>query len=50
VRLLQEIVRKLKRLDEKADDNFPDMGLGGLIVWGLSAGVLLYGFITIFIQ
>lgn len=49
MRLLHKIVRKLKRLDEKADDNFPDTGLGGLMVYGLSAGALLYAFITIFI-
>lgn len=49
MQLLHKIIKAFKRLDEKADKNFPDTGLGGLMVYGLSAGALLYGFITIFI-
>lgn len=46
MRLLHKIIKKLKRLDESADNNFPDTGLGGLLVYALSAGALLVAIIN----
>lgn len=40
------LIKGIKRLDARVDENFPDTGLGGLLVYAISAAVLLMSFIS----
>jgi hypothetical protein len=39
------LIKSIKRLDAKVDEISPNAGLGGLLVYAISAGVLLMSLI-----